>query len=307
MKKYISEYSIGLKISRCLIAFIILKKFIFYLPNAAEFFGIPGLVPIDGYLSIVPRILLLPYIPFQISFVPYLFCIVIAISAIVYFLDFNSLTRLISGIVAWLGMVTVYLRNPYILDGSDNVITVIFPLLLLAELSINFRGKWSWLKEYNNILNRIAIIGFKIQVCFVYFFTALAKEQGELWQNGTATYYTLRVEEFLSTNLNLILTENHYFVVLSTFATVFIEFAFAFLIWFRSSKYFMIVGMGLLHLSIYYFMRIADFSGVMVSTYFIFITNEEFKKFEMHYKSWFNKVEFHLPNIKSYILKLKKQ
>ena len=92
----------------------------------------------------------------------------------------------------------------------------------------------------NNILldclKSLATIGLLIQVCFVYFFTALAKFQGSLWLNGTAIYYTMRVDEFRATRWNILLTENHYFVVFSTYFTMLWEISFPFLVWFRQTR-----------------------------------------------------------------------
>ena len=115
-----------------------------------------------------------------------------------------------------------------------------------------------------------------IQVCFVYLFTGLAKHEGELWRNGTAVYYTMRVKDFMATRWNIPLTENHYFVVLSTYFTMFLEMAFPFLIWFRKTKYYIMIGGIILHVGIWVFMRIDNFSWVMLATYFIFITNSEY-------------------------------
>lgn len=120
-----------------------------------------------------------------------------------------------------------------------------------------------------------------IQVCFVYLFTGLAKHEGELWRNGTAVYYTMRVRDFMATNWNIPLTTNHYFVVILTYFTMFWELAFPFLVWFKKTKFWIFLGGIFLHIGIWFFMRIDNFSWVMLATYFVFITNEEFFSFQI--------------------------
>ncbi|MFM7430668.1 MAG: HTTM domain-containing protein [Flammeovirgaceae bacterium] len=115
-----------------------------------------------------------------------------------------------------------------------------------------------------------------IQICYVYFFTALAKLQGALWLNGTAIYYTMRVDEFRATDWNISLTKNHYFVVLSTYFTLFWELSFSFLIWFRQTKVLIIFFGVILHIGIWIFMRIDNFSWIMIGSYAIFISNDDY-------------------------------
>lgn len=82
------------------------------------------------------------------------------------------------------------------LDGSDNVIQVLLPFIILSDNLEHFR----YFKRKTNIISKILsyyspvfTYALMIQVCFVYLFTALAKNEGELWRNGTAVYYTMRV------------------------------------------------------------------------------------------------------------------
>ncbi|MDO4229874.1 MAG: DCC1-like thiol-disulfide oxidoreductase family protein, partial [Capnocytophaga sp.] len=58
------------------------------------------------------------------------------------------------------------------------------------------------------------------------------------------------------------------------------EIAFPFLVWFKQTKFWIFLGGVFLHIGIWIFMRIDNFSWVMLSTYFVFITNEEFRSFQ---------------------------
>lgn len=292
LSKYFNR-SIGLSALRVIIAFIVIKKAIFILPMAEEIFGVHSIAPLPGYLASlgyyhVPFL----YFPFDMAFGPQLFLLLtIAAGLLFLFGEFS----IFPGIALYWLILVAKMRNGFILDGSDNVIHVILPFLILADsyryfrlglldgVRLNFQPGWwekvkpHWL-QFRKVIHEVALIGLLVQVCFVYFFTALAKLQGELWLNGTAIYYTMRVEEFLATKWNIPLTSNHYFVVLATYGTVLWEVAFAFLIWFRQTRYFVILGGIMLHLGIWFFMRIDDFSWVMMATYLAFITNAEYHR-----------------------------
>ena len=97
-----------------------------------------------------------------------------------------------------------------------------------------------------------------------------------MWLNGMATYHTMRGEEFRQTTWNIPLTSNHYFVVLSTYFTVIGELSFAFLVWFRKTRLLVLVCGAALHVGIRFFMRIGNFSWIMIGSYFAFVTNQEY-------------------------------
>ena len=289
------KYTTGLFIYRIILSFLVIKNVIFYLPMADELFGLNAILPMNIYVALVDTYLLKNIsFPFYYPFAPQIFLIITFISA-TFFL-FGTY-RFISGILLFYCILMMKLRNGFILDGSDNVIQVTLPLLILAEcLQEKFIIKnkiFSRLREYLN--GDIFLIALKIQVCFVYFFTSLAKLQGEVWLNGTATYYTMRVAEFNVTSWNVPLTENHYFVVLSTYFTILFEIAFPFLIWFRQTKFWVIWAGILLHLGIWVFMRIDNFSWIMIGTYFVFVNDLEYsaitsyftkKRLSVYYDSW---------------------
>ena len=225
-------------------------------------------------------------LPFNKPYFPQIYLLLIILFSSMFLLGIG---RRFIGVLLYALVFCLNQRNGYILDGSDNVIAVTFPFLLLTNCfeyftytqktltRLNERvSKNKYLIEIGNTITQIGLIGLFVQICFVYFFTALHKLQGDLWLNGTATYYTMRVEEFRATSLNITLTKNHYFVVLSTYFTVLWELGFAFLVWFRNTKLAVLLLGILLHLSIWVFMRIDNFSWIMIGSYSFFITNKEY-------------------------------
>lgn len=295
LNKYLNR-SVGLSALRAVIGFIIVKKAIFLLPMAEQMFGHSAIAPMPDYLASlkyfqVPAL----YFPYEMPYGPQLYLLLAIVFGLLFV--FGELS-VFSGAVLYYLVMAGKMRNGFILDGSDNVIDVILPFIILADSYKYFRlelfGKIKWpasgllghfrphALQLRRVVHEVALIGLLVQVCYVYFFTAIAKLQGDLWLNGTAVYYTMRVEEFRATDWNIPLTSNHYFVVLATYFTLFWEIAFAFLIWFRQSKFWVILGGVMLHGGIWMFMRIDDFSWVMMATYLAFVTNAEYKAIYAH-------------------------
>jgi hypothetical protein len=276
------EFTIGLSIYRVILGGLILKNCIFYLPMADALFGGNAIYDLSLYAldMRISGIGALTY-PFQQPGASQLFLLVTAVAAGCFVLAIGG--RVV-GVVLYFLVIILKLRNGLILDGSDNVIQVTLPFLIAAQSYNYFRLQPKriallrspiWSQLYQPVATAAAY-GLMVQVCFVYFFTGLEKMQGELWQNGTATYYTMRVEEFRATEWNIWLTRNHFFVVLTTYSTVLWEQAFAFLVWFQRTKFF-VLGLGvLLHVGIWVFMRIDNFSWIMIGTYFVFVTDTEY-------------------------------
>lgn len=267
----------GLTIFRVIICLIVIKNMCFYLPMADELFGAHSIFPFESYIVLMDYYGLhyLTY-SFNTLFLPQLYLLAVIVFATTYMLGIGGR---IMGVLLYLSIIILKIRNGFILDGSDNVIQVTLPFLILADNLSYFRlfKIETTGKSFLNKISSIPSYGLMIQICFVYFFTGLAKLQGELWLNGTAIYYTMRVSDFMATSWNIALTENHYFVVIGTYFTVLFEMAFPFLIWFKQSKFYIIFGGILLHVGIWIFMRIDNFSWVMITSYFVFITDKEYE------------------------------
>ncbi len=278
-----NKYSIGLTFFRVIICLLIIKNMCFYLPMSSDLFGIDAIFPYQSYIELMRQYHLdfLSY-PFNINYAPQIFLYLIIVLATLYM--FGVFGRII-GVFLFISLIILKFRNGFILDGSDNVIQVILPWLILADNLRYFRlldsnENQSFLDKPMQKISKIATIGFLVQIACVYFFTAFAKLQGSLWLNGTAVYYTMRVQDFKATDWNIPLTRNFYFVVISTYFTMFWELSFPFLVWFKQTRLWIIFFGILLHIGIFIFMRIDNFSWIMIASYFVFFTNEEYHQLQ---------------------------
>ncbi|MBM7167595.1 HTTM domain-containing protein [Streptomyces sp. G44] len=155
-------------------------------------------------------------------------------------------------------------RNPMLMDGGDNVAAIVLVFMIFidsgARLSLDARNRKggepalsagdSMRYRIVSLLHHAGLMAVTLQVCTVYLVSGMYKVQGEHWQDGTALYYILRVNEFGWPGVNHILYENSVLVVLMTYGTVFFQLAFAFLLLNRTLRPFAVAGGVLMHLGI---------------------------------------------------------
>ena len=279
--------SIGLTVFRVAVAAIVLRNAFSYYPVASDLFGLYGVSPYTNYLASMSGANFdWALYPFHISGAPEVFIFAMGVLAFLFLLGIG---KRVTGFSLIIMLTILRIRNPYILDGSDNVIQVTLPFLVFAACYQHFSydlpsfDGWKRLKERvyalpaTKVFLALLVVAIMMQICYVYLFTSIAKWQGELWQNGTAIYYTMRVDEFRATEWNIPLTRNHYFVVLGTYSTLIIEMALPFLAWFKRTRWAVLLAATGLHLGIWYFMRIDNFSWVMIASYAVFFTNAEYR------------------------------
>jgi hypothetical protein len=113
----------------------------------------------------------------------------------------------------------------------------------------------------------------QLQVSLVYAVTVLLKMRGQTWPNGTALYYTGRLEEFQRFPLPFV-QDSLLLINLLTYWTLATEVALAFLIWIPVLRPLVLLSGILLHAGIEYSMNVPLFGLTMVATYLLFIDVE---------------------------------
>lgn len=275
--------SIGAAISRIIISFIILKDLIIYLTNAQTLFGNKAIVPYEVYTNALGSYnLKFIQFPFYNPTATLLFVI---FSLIVCLLFLFGIKKYLSGILLFICLFEFKNRNIYIMDGADNVIWIMLPLLAFVQsgsLLKNMNGDSykvpSATTSIKAHISALAVLGIIIQLCLIYFCSGLAKAMQGIWQNGTALYYILRMEDFRGSALNVMISKNGFFIKFFTYFTIVWELLFAFLIWSKKTKK-VIVPIGMLtHIGIFILMRVDNFSFVMLSFYPLLFSDDELKR-----------------------------
>ena len=127
----------------------------------------------------------------------YLTAIIVAVLVVIGFLP-----RLIIP-VHWFMIWSMQERNPFLGDGGDNIMRIVLLFLVLvntgsilsvhAVRSKNRQVSYAFFTPALAVTHNIGVLLILVQLCMMYMSTGLYKVMGELWQNGTALYYILRV------------------------------------------------------------------------------------------------------------------
>lgn len=280
---------IGVLILRVLIGLLILKDFVTFYRNQKFLFNNQAIVSYETYEDIIKYYNLdFLYVDFNNSVNVFIFCV------LGFFFSFLFVLGVFTRISAFCVFILLFIfkfRNIYLMDGGDNVITAILPLFLFVKSKSLMKG-YEVLRDrfglnnnfYVNKMHNIFVLGIMIQICIVYFFAGLHKLQGEVWLNGTALYYILNSADFSAYTINEYITKSSVMVTFLTWFTILFQLMFPVLVWFSKTKKMMLILGILLHLGIFLFMRIDNFSYVMLACYAVFFTDSEFRFFKTKIK-----------------------
>lgn len=208
--------------------------------------------------------------------------------AILFFIGYKG--RVVS-IVNFLFVWSLMIRNNLILDGGDNVSRILLLYLLFVNTTAYFsidallKSKKERDKSpmhsptdlsLGNLVHNLGVLACITQVCILYFTSGLHKATGELWQNGTALYYVLQVEEFSHPFFRDLLISNEWLFVSGTYMAVIAQIAFPFLLFNRFTKYIAMAALIGMHLGIAIVMGLISFSFIMIANQLLFLTDKEY-------------------------------
>jgi hypothetical protein len=187
-------------------------------------------------------------------------------------------------------------RNPVLSDGGDDLMLLVLIYLCFAQLSAHWaldacrvmrqqiaeqqvlrRKRLRW--KVATVVHNSAILAILLQVCVLYMASGLFKVQGERWQEGTALYYVLQIEEYQAwPDLSRFVYMNSIAVVLISYLTVLLEVAFPFLMLHRVSRRIGLVAIIGMHVGIGVLMGLPFFSLTMIVTDMLFIGDATYRR-----------------------------
>jgi hypothetical protein len=186
----------------------------------------------------------------------------------------------VATIVLAIGIVTLHHRNPIILHGGDSVLRIAVLYMALAPSGAacsldRLIGLWRGRIEPGPVLVPIwtqRLVTYNLAL--IYLTTAWHKWFGTQWRDGTATWYTARLNEFERFPYPPFLREFP-FVYFGTYSTLAIEFALGTLVFYRPlRKWVLLAGLGM-HAFIEYTMNIPLFAFLICSLYVAFYDGSE--------------------------------
>ncbi|WP_416444405.1 HTTM domain-containing protein [Leucobacter sp. HNU] len=172
---------------------------------------------------------------------------------------------------------SLFMTNPMLLDGGDNLMMIVVPFLLLTRCFDRFRihrpiwtpGPAKW--NLGTVAHNTGLLLIAGQVCIVYLMAGLYKVQGQLWQDGTAIYYILRTPEFFWPGITEIIFHFDWLIVLASYATVLTSIAFPVLVLFPAGRPIAVALMAAFHLAIGILMGLTSFALIMIAIDLLFV------------------------------------
>ncbi|GAB3953423.1 hypothetical protein GCM10028832_08340 [Streptomyces sparsus] len=184
----------------------------------------------------------------------------------------------------WVLLWSVYQRQPALLDGGDNLAYVVIPLLLLtrcydrfsfpAGLVGRFKGNLPvGVRALSAPLHNLGALAIAAQICLVYVVSGLYKVMGQVWQDGTALFYIMRVPEFELPGISSIAYGNDWFVYMGTYSTVLFMVYFPLGIIAPVLRPWTAAMSIMFHISIAVFMGLTGFALTMIACDLVFLSS----------------------------------
>jgi hypothetical protein len=266
----------GIRLLRKLVYGWFLVNTLILLPAASEFWGTDSLIPQIGS-DLIKKYPLLHLL--HISAVAPWYKLFIVFQVVLLVLGILCIyPRIVSTLIY---LVTINLDNKayVILDGGNNLLQIVLLYLILIDPSLNRnRYKSSTANYLNNALSNAGFYMVRLQLVMVYLVAGLAKVSGELWQNGTALYYTLNIDEYSHPLAKKIISHYPFISVLGSYATVIYQVSFPWLVWNRKIRPWLLAFGTFIHIQISFVMGLFMFGFAIAVTYFSFTTDNAAKK-----------------------------
>ncbi|WP_445719507.1 hypothetical protein [Flavobacterium sp.] len=269
-----NSYSLAASIFRIYLSIHIFKKYFLYFFYREEIFGVKSVLiqNEDALFKLfnVNTIILRENLNI-------LFTLILLLSVLFAF----GIGRNITVFFLFLSIEVFQRLNVYILNGGDNLLKFIMLYMLLinsfdfftySKQKINF-------SKFRSLISDTGIIAIKIHVCIIYFISAIFKIHSDVWFNGIANYYILEIDRFSTVAKNFTFYKNYFFITITTYLTLFWELSFAYLVWQKSTRNYVLIGGVFLHLGIYFLMMIHDFEILFIATYILYFKNHEIINF----------------------------
>lgn len=217
------------------------------------------------------------------SFLSYLSCLPNRSNTLVAFVALFILTLLnffrdtfVTRLAYWIILMNIFSLNIYILDGGNNLISLITFFLIFAfpQRELKLAKKYSWIFQD---ITAISVFNIKFQIVLLYFIAGLGKATERIWQNGTALYYSLTNPEyslpFVLNNLGKIPLP---LLILPSYLIIIFQIFLGPLLLFKNTKKITLVMLFLFHLFIFIVMGLGYFAIFMWVSHTIFYKKNYF-------------------------------
>jgi len=189
----------------------------------------------------------------------------------------------ISSVIVYLGLVSFLHRNIFVHHGGEHLMCIAAFWLIFAPTGAALSLDRLWFKSKSSSdasqdCSIWALKAYQFQFALVYWQASISKLASPSWQDGTAMYYVFRHLEFTRFTVPFV-PQNMLFLKMCTWGSIFAEFLGWTLIWFKETRYAVLLVLLALHLGIEYAMNIPLFEHIMIASLVTFIPAQDAEKF----------------------------
>lgn len=193
----------------------------------------------------------------------------------------------ILGLVHGFLILTFYHRNPILLDGGDNYISIVvwflpfvfsntYLALGTAKRRRRLEGSASADFRLTYALHNLALFLMGFQVAIIYVVAGLSKVASPVWRSGEAIYFISRMREFQYSGLLTSLSANPFVTTAMSYFAVVVQVAFVPLVLNRQTRVFGVLGVAAMHLGIMFGMGLMGFGLSVLSGLAVIVPDEKY-------------------------------
>ncbi|MEA5533011.1 HTTM domain-containing protein [Crocosphaera sp. XPORK-15E] len=263
-----------------------------------EFYGVQGMITLDRFIDARGGWFLASFKSlFALSDSPQFVWVIYGATLLTTIAFILGIGTRITTIILYILWFSICNRNTAIIDGKDLIIRMLLFYSCFAplgnSLSVdNFlRRKWgkkhqSLTKYYPQKKSVWSWRLLQLSIALIYPLSALDKLRSDIaWREGNIMYYiSLYDEWFRFSDVDFL--HSHIMSMAMTYGTLILELSFFIFIWFKRTKYPMLILMSLLHISIAILMNafVLQISAVMLVSYTLFLEPETVRKFLSYFQ-----------------------
>ncbi len=175
----------------------------------------------------------------------------------------------ISALIVWFTTVNLYYcAQPLQTGGSNLLILFLFYMMFVDEKAQS---------TLNITITNFAFLACKIQLCVLYFVSAVYKLYGTHWLDGSAIYYVLNIDTYTTPIIKNVINSCSWLSLPLTWFTLGFQLLFPIFVWIKKLKPLTLKLGIILHVCIGLIMGLMDFSVIMIIAYVLFFSDERSK------------------------------
>jgi hypothetical protein len=195
-------------------------------------------------------------------------CFIISLGCLCVLNLFRLRIHFLFDFIIWFVIVNIHNKIYPALTGGEYLLNQL--LFFNIFISDKFRNESSLLNEVKKCLHNFATSAVLVQICLVYFFSAIAKLNDPSWLHGSAILLTSQVSHFSLPFINYAAHRCGFLFVILNYTVLSYQTLFPVIVWIKKiKKPFIIIGI-LMHLYIAFAMGLVSFGLIMILSYVYF-------------------------------------